>query len=141
MLELARANKIHYDFDDLKALLNLQCGIDQSGKDGSAAQNGGTPLMGSDATLPQTNAGDKARRQYNEYLIASLGSLSSILCPFYRCTDLRFRLHRSSFRSIRRVACLTSSLFLHTNKIIPHSRAHQIRGKSRLLYNKHVEAM
>ncbi|KWU43286.1 hypothetical protein RHOSPDRAFT_26426 [Rhodotorula sp. JG-1b] len=72
MLELARANKIHYDFDDLKALLNLQCGIDQSGKDGSAAQNGGTPLMGSDATLPQTNAGDKARRQYNEYLIASL---------------------------------------------------------------------
>lgn len=69
MLELARANKIHYDFDDLKALLNLQCGIDQSGKDGTAAQNGGTPLMGSDATLPQTNAGDKARRQYNEYLI------------------------------------------------------------------------
>lgn len=77
MLELARANKIHYDFDDLKALLNLQCGIDQSGKDDAAAQNGGTPLMASDATLPQTNAGDKARRQYNEYLIASLCPL----CP------------------------------------------------------------
>ncbi|GAA5991883.1 hypothetical protein JCM10908_002254 [Rhodotorula pacifica] len=69
MLELARTNKIKYDFDDLKALLNLQCGIDQSGKDGAAAQNGGTPLMGSDATLPQTGSGDKARRQYNEYLI------------------------------------------------------------------------
>ncbi|GAA5870920.1 hypothetical protein JCM3774_003481 [Rhodotorula dairenensis] len=71
MLDLARSNKIQYDFDDLKALLNLQCGIDQSGKDGAAAQNGGTPLLGSDATLSssQTNAGDKARRQYNEYLI------------------------------------------------------------------------
>jgi hypothetical protein len=125
MLELARANKIHYDFDDLKALLNLQCGIDQSGKDDTAAQNGGTPLMGSDATLPQTNAGDKARRQYNEYLIASLR-------PFRRslsCTDPRFRSHRSSFRSIQRVACLTSSRFLHTNKIIPHYRARRI-GRS-----------
>lgn len=72
MLDLARSNQIQYDFDDLKALLNLQCGIDQSGKDGTAAQNGGTPLLGSDATMSQTNQGDKARRQYNEYLIVRL---------------------------------------------------------------------
>lgn len=113
MLELARANKIHYDFDDLKALLNLQCGIDQSGKDGTAAQNGGTPLMGSDATLPQTNAGDKARRQYNEYLIASLCFPFKHPLPSRSYTDPRYRSHRSSSRSIRRAACLTSSLFLH----------------------------
>ncbi|KPV72247.1 uncharacterized protein RHOBADRAFT_56060 [Rhodotorula graminis WP1] len=64
MLDLVRKGQAHYDFDDLKALLNLQCGIDQSSKDGGipAGPNGadGGPLSAS---------GDRNRRQYNEYLI------------------------------------------------------------------------
>ncbi|TNY20452.1 hypothetical protein DMC30DRAFT_251425 [Rhodotorula diobovata] len=64
MLDLVRKGQAPYDFDDLKALLNLQCGIDQSSKDGgaTAGPNGadGGPLSAS---------GDRNRRQYNEYLI------------------------------------------------------------------------
>lgn len=70
MLDLVRKNTIHYDFDDLKALLNLQCGVDQSGKDGSApngADGGGVPLS--------AGGMDRNRRQYNEYLIVRFPSL------------------------------------------------------------------
>jgi exocyst complex component 4 len=76
MLDLVRKNTIHYDFDDLKALLNLQCGVDQSGKDGSApngADGGGVPLS--------AGGMDRNRRQYNEYLIVRFLSLSSHLFP------------------------------------------------------------
>ncbi|GAA5829923.1 hypothetical protein JCM11251_007933 [Rhodosporidiobolus azoricus] len=63
MLDLVRRNEIHYDFDDLKALLNLQCGIDQSGKDGSVPN-------GTDGAVPLSAGGmDRKRREYNEYLI------------------------------------------------------------------------
>jgi exocyst complex component 4 len=77
MLDLVRKNTIHYDFDDLKALLNLQCGVDQSGKDGSApngAEGGGMPLS--------AGGMDRNRRQYNEYLIVRFFlSLSFHLFP------------------------------------------------------------
>ncbi|BGP15461.1 exocyst subunit [Rhodosporidiobolus nylandii] len=63
MLEMVRKGEVHYDFDDLKALLNLQCGVDQSGKDGSAPN-------GADGAVPLSAGGmDRNRRQYNEYLI------------------------------------------------------------------------
>jgi len=78
MLDLVRKGQAPYDFDDLKALLNLQCGIDQSSKDGgmAAGPNGadGGPLSAS---------GDRHRRQYNEYLIVRLAFLvPSSLCRF-----------------------------------------------------------
>ncbi|GAA5875446.1 hypothetical protein JCM8547_004407 [Rhodosporidiobolus lusitaniae] len=63
MLDLVRKGEVQYDFDDLKALLNLQCGVDQSGKDGSAPN-------GADGAVPLSAGGmDRNRRQYNEYLI------------------------------------------------------------------------
>ncbi|GAA6007556.1 hypothetical protein JCM10207_006385 [Rhodosporidiobolus poonsookiae] len=66
MLELVRSGRVHYEFDDLKALLNLQCGVDQSGKDGSAP-NGAAGGM--DGAVPLSGGMDRNRRQYNEYLI------------------------------------------------------------------------
>ncbi|GAA5916657.1 hypothetical protein JCM6882_001573 [Rhodosporidiobolus microsporus] len=63
MLDLVRRGDIHYEFDDLKALLNLQCGVDQSGKDGSVPN-------GADGAVPLSAGGmDRKRREYNEYLI------------------------------------------------------------------------
>ncbi|GJN89483.1 hypothetical protein Rhopal_002469-T1 [Rhodotorula paludigena] len=67
MLELVRQGRAQYDFDDLKALLNLQCGIDQSGKDGGAATAPSGP-NGADG-VPLSGGGDRGRRLYNEYLI------------------------------------------------------------------------
>lgn len=75
MLDLVRKGNVHYDFDDLKALLNLQCGVDQSGKDGSA-QNG------ADGVVPLSAGGmDRNRRQYNEYLIVRLLSFLLVSSP------------------------------------------------------------
>lgn len=70
MLELVRQGRAQYDFDDLKALLNLQCGIDQSGKDGGAATAPSGP-NGADG-VPLSGGGDRGRRLYNEYLIVRL---------------------------------------------------------------------
>lgn len=101
MLDLVRKGQAPYDFDDLKALLNLQCGIDQSSKDGgaTAGPNGadGGPLSAS---------GDRNRRQYNEYLIVRWRGL---------CQSLSLVMHalmsspacRSCSRSIRQVGWRT----------------------------------
>ncbi|GAA5827444.1 hypothetical protein JCM3770_005839 [Rhodotorula araucariae] len=67
MLDLVRTGRAQYEFDDLKALLNLQCGIDQSGKDGALATSGGP--NGADGVPLSAAGGDRNRRQYNEYLI------------------------------------------------------------------------
>ncbi|BGP39395.1 exocyst subunit [Rhodotorula kratochvilovae] len=67
MLDLVRAGRAQYEFDDLKALLNLQCGIDQSGKDNGLAASGGP--NGADGVPLSAGGGDRNRRQYNEYLI------------------------------------------------------------------------
>ncbi|GAA6035827.1 hypothetical protein JCM8097_005726 [Rhodosporidiobolus ruineniae] len=73
MLELVRKGEVSYDFDDLKALLNLQCGVDQSGKDGAiaatAANPNGAPAAADGAAAPAAGGMDRNRRQYNEYLI------------------------------------------------------------------------
>ena len=63
MLDLIRNGKISYDFEDYKALLNLQCGVDQSSKDEpvTAAAHNEAPLS--------ATGGDRSRRAYNEYLI------------------------------------------------------------------------
>lgn len=58
MMDLIRAGKIQYDFEDYKSLLNLQCGVDQSSKDET---NG-----------PVSANGDKSRRVFNEYCIELL---------------------------------------------------------------------
>ncbi|KAM0750251.1 hypothetical protein T439DRAFT_356891 [Meredithblackwellia eburnea MCA 4105] len=62
MLELVRSGAIKYEFDEYKALLNLQCGVDQSQKDdpNTAVSNEGPP---------SASGGDRSRRAYNEYLI------------------------------------------------------------------------
>lgn len=130
MLDQARAGTIDYEFEDLKALLNLQCGVDQSGKDGRGAQPGATPLLGSDSTGPQNSAGDKARRQYNEYLIVSFPSSPTA----YACAPADqlsgasslpgLVLARSDWRNGRRVA-------------LPDLRTYG----SGNVDNKHVEAL
>ncbi|KAL8293460.1 hypothetical protein RQP46_000161 [Phenoliferia psychrophenolica] len=63
MMNLIRTGAISYDFEDYKALLNLQCGVDQSSKDEptTAAQHDAGPLSAS--------GGDRSRRAYNEHLI------------------------------------------------------------------------
>lgn len=110
MLDQARAGTIDYEFEDLKALLNLQCGVDQSGKDGRGAQPGATPLLGSDSTGPQNGAGDKARRQYNEYLIVScLSSPAAYTCAPADQLSGAFLTARTCSRSIRLAEWATSS--------------------------------
>ncbi|KAK4052526.1 exocyst subunit [Microbotryomycetes sp. JL221] len=77
MLEAIRAGTFKYDFEEYKALLNLQCGIDQSSKD--ATMGGNTIGLGANSGNhhePPLSAGplsavggEKSRRMYNEYLI------------------------------------------------------------------------
>lgn len=57
MLDLIRAGKISYEFEDYKSLLNLMCGIDQSAKDANGGGDGHAPL---------SSGTDKPRRLYNE---------------------------------------------------------------------------
>ena len=62
MMNLIRTGAISYDFEDYKALLNLQCGVDQSSKD--------EPLTAAQTeTTLSAAGGDRSRRAYNEHLI------------------------------------------------------------------------
>ncbi|KAJ8294731.1 putative exocyst complex component sec8 [Rhodotorula toruloides] len=69
MLDMVRKGEVSYDFDDLKALLNLQCGVDQSGKDGSAPNGASLGASGGPGDVPLSGGTDRNRRQYNEFLI------------------------------------------------------------------------
>ncbi|KAK4047934.1 exocyst subunit [Microbotryomycetes sp. JL201] len=75
MLEAIRAGRFKYDFEEYKALLNLQCGVDQSSKDATVggsslgAGHGSNGLEPPMSAGPLSAAGDKSRRMYNEYLI------------------------------------------------------------------------
>ncbi|GAA5933851.1 hypothetical protein JCM1841_001318 [Sporobolomyces salmonicolor] len=69
MLDAIQAGVVQYQFDDYKALLQLQLQIDQSGKDSASAvtSNGGR----TDSIVPLSSSGtsDKNRRLYGEYMI------------------------------------------------------------------------
>ncbi|GAA5911557.1 hypothetical protein JCM5296_007207 [Sporobolomyces johnsonii] len=69
MLDAIQAGAVHYQFDDYKALLQLQLQIDQSGKDSASAvtSNGG----GTDSMVVSLSSAtsDKNRRLYGEYMI------------------------------------------------------------------------
>lgn len=73
MLHAIRAGTFKYEFDDYKALLNLQCGIDQSSKDAagdgisrSTAQAGAALEPPASAGPLSSVGGDRSRRMYNE---------------------------------------------------------------------------
>lgn len=100
---MVRKGEVSYDFDDLKALLNLQCGVDQSGKDGSAPNGASLGASGGPGDVPLSGGTDRNRRQYNEFLIVRGKALAFVdrRLHFSRC--------RSSSLSTRRAAWRTTS--------------------------------